>query len=462
MKKFATLVALTVLAGCNPAEMVEPTPPAPTTGTVVLGVTPSVVAGIACMIGSGTTSTQIVPMQPYTASVGTFTIRCNAPGHEEGIDPVVIVEAGRTTPAKVNMVKQVVTPPAPTTATGWITSNIYPTRAESVWTYSKTGGRTTALVNKDLPYNVTLPADSGLRIYWISASGHYPEPVSVVPMVGHAINEKAVMRQVPPPSPTPPTTESVLIASSPSQVNVVVSAIQLDGTWKKVLTTRSDTVVNLTEGHYKANFAGPDGYLDGVAYTDVKPGDPALPLVAVLKKRSVTPVVITTGRLMAACDIHTHADISTWATKQLLFSGTTNYEVEIEAGFYIVTFVPPAGYTSKPVVVAVNAEQRSVANCNLKKDEVAPPPPPPPPPPTGGTLHIRADRPNMECEVRLNGGVIGVFITDVTFNQMPPGKYTSRCVKPGSNDLQGDARATLVAGGTAILYAEMAKVPGSP
>jgi hypothetical protein len=174
------------------------------------------------------------------------------------------------------------------------------------------------------------------------------------------------------------------------------------------------------------------GFDNAVCDNPLKPEPPAPP-----------PTPVTKGTLLVACNIATQAVVRTYGTNGVVVhQGTTNFERELEAGFYVVTYTAPAGYTSKPVTVAINASQRTVANCALEK-EVAPPPPV-----VNGTLLVA-------CNIATNARVM-ITSTDKFFGEgrtnfnlsVAPGTYTVAFTAPEGYTSKPVEPAVVTAGGT--------------
>lgn len=456
MKKFATLVALTVLAGCNPAEMVEPTPPAPQAPTVTINVKQdSITAGQPVSIEiCGTRFSQV------TVSPGGFVVaRCDTltdyPQRPTRYRAFASGPGGNAQASDSVTVKQPTQPPAPTTATGWLTSNFYPTRVDSVWIYLKAGGRTTELVGKDLPYNITLPADSGLRIYWNSAKGHFPEPVSVVPMVGHPINEKAIMRPTPPAQPEISTTGWLRIVSVPDSMRVRITKLSTGDT----VDILSGTSFEGEAGFYTAECYDPKGkYYSVRVDTDIDPGEYKTEVCVLPEKKPDEPppapqmyklIVNSTPILGVNVTIMKYSDGSSVTT------GKTRMERTTLADVYVVSCTM-TGYLSYSEVVILNQDR--TVNCLMWKEAEIPPPPTP----TTGTLIVTDDIDGpVEAQVLYllpNGEYkpIGAWLTDKVLVGQAPGEYIARCIKPGSKArIIGDDRVTLLPGGIATLRCKM-------
>lgn len=458
----AVLMALVTLAGCNPAEMPMEPPPAPQAPTVTINVKQdSITAGQPVSIEVCGTRFSQIAVSPGGFVVAKCDTLTDYPQRPTRYRAFASGPGGNAQASDSVTVRQTVTPPPPPLDSiarirveleDGTTGNV-----EMRERIPLSGATVTTILNQPTPYRDSIKVDGSALVYRVGKTGFATKRVKVEP-IPRQVNLVLVALT---PLPTVVSDSGVLnVYSSPKGMRaklytafygtlVTTQTTDFDRKVKAgpyVIVCEDPTDKRMADTAYAVVPAG--GFDNAVCDNPLRPELPAPP-----------PAPVTKGTLLVACNIATQAMVRTYGTNGVVAQAMTNFERELEAGFYTVTYTAPAGYTSKPVTVAVNAGARTVANCELEK-EVAPPPPPPPPPTTGTLVLTDNIEGPVEMELRLAGGVVGNYLTDKVLTGMPPGEYTGKCVKPGSGGrIIGDARVVLVAGQTATLRCIMNENP---
>ncbi len=540
MKRFAAIVGLVILAGCNnPVEEITAPPSAPEAPTVTINIKQdSITTGQPVQIevcGTGFNTIQVSPGGFTVAKCDTLT---DYPSRSVRYRAFASGPGGNTQASDSVTVKPSTTMPLDSMATIIVRTQDGMTAKVDSMAQARTNGATTwtKLTNATTPHTASVVGNGSSYIFALSRAGYASRLAEWTP---DPRTTKTLLVDLTP-LPTIASDSGVLnVYSSPRGMRAKVYT----ALYGSLLTTQTtDFDLKVKAGGYVVVCEDPEGKrMADTAYAVVPAGGSANavcdnPLKPEPPAPPPPPRIM--GKLLATCTVAgVKAEVRKLGSSSVLKSFPALPDsINVEAGFYSVTYTAPAGYVSRLVPpVAVNVDQRTVSNCDVEK-EVAPPPPPPPPAPTtgtlvltdnidgpvemkvsfggtiigawltdttltnrqpgeyigkcvkpgsggqiigegravveagktaklicimGGTLNIRANLPEMQCEVRTNGGIVGIFTTPTTLRGMLPGEYTSRCVKPGSNDLIGEARATLEPGGEATLLAEMRRVEGS-
>lgn len=247
-------------------------PPPVTTGTVVLTTKPSHLNNTSCSIES---NDKLVKYGPVNAGVnieakaGLYEPTCVADGYQTTRGTLFFVKAGDSLVVEVQLMA--IIPPADTSATIWVASNI-PAHVDSLVRYSINGVRTSSTtVAGNTPLRTKVTADGSLFVFWVSASGYVSLPVSSSPKPGDVVTLEAYLEAVPA---TRPKTGTLLIASNPTSMNASIRAIAGDGKETFVKNVVTNIILTLESGFYHVLCSDQANNFSSVSvYAAVDPGE---------------------------------------------------------------------------------------------------------------------------------------------------------------------------------------------
>jgi hypothetical protein len=270
-KSLAFVLGVSFAFGCGQAELTEPIP-VPTFGTVFLTTAPSHLSNANCSMGLTDGSVKYGPVSPgagLQAKPGLYEPTCSADGYQTTRGTLFFVKSGDSLVVEVPLLANV--PPADTSATIWIASNV-PARVDSVVRYAINGVRTSSVANAgNTPLRTVVRSDGSLYIYWVSASGYISLPVSSAPKPGDLVTVQANLQAIPT---IAPTTGTLLVASNPTAMNAVIGVITSDGKETFLKNVVTNTVITLQSGFYHVMCSDPAKNFSSISvYSAVNPGE---------------------------------------------------------------------------------------------------------------------------------------------------------------------------------------------
>jgi hypothetical protein len=354
--------ALAFLVSCGQAGI--PTAPLPVNGSVILTTDPlpNTLQNPQCWVvdRAGIAVSDVVAADgEVVLPPGRYYPFCKADGYHEQRGRIFPVAAGVVTTAIVTLTSDPV--PTPTTGIIWVSTNV-PATIDSVIKYALDGSRTVIPGGtRPAPASYSFPADSALYVFWASADGYEPTPISDHADAGMVRNVQMNL------SPTPlalPTTGTLQVASNPPGMRVTIYLGSDSNAVSSFISQVRGTNVVLEAGNYSIFCSDSSGeYGDIWEYASVNAGayssvvctmpkkvhEPPRPTAAISVSRD-TIMFGDTVTVNASCTNATYGFLS---PLNIFTTGGSFTDSPFATNRYVMVCFGPGGIAYQSAIVSV-------------------------------------------------------------------------------------------------------------